>query len=258
MQDRGCNNYNENSHYNSGYGYECNNPYEYLDCCEYRPGPPGCPGPVGPRGLTGPTGPSQGPTGPASNITGPTGSSITGPTGQAITGPTGIQGVIGPTGPSQGPTGPIGPAGTSGFREGFGVIAQSQCIVSCLTKIENLTQGTGGWNSGLLDEETGIATIVNSGIYILNANLAFEWNCNECDRLVSFSVDLNAEDVLAVDKQVYIGNDIVTYHVSGIYELQAGDEICLALHVSELACGNQLIHGSIKHPSSNWSLNRMM
>ena len=247
-----------------------------YSCCARGPrgyrGFPGCKGkdgPTGPQGIQGVTGPSQGPTGlqGSTGIMGSTGQ--VGPTGASFTGPTGSQGQVGPTGPSQGPTGLQGPTGSAGvFTEGFFATLEKVCLSKCDCDVAlesyELPSDTGFNNGGLFDLVTGIATIAETGVYDVSAQVSFKWYNNCEDRQNSFSIRRTVGETttkVLEDNTTYTktDNDFVTYSISGSVRLVAGDEVQLFFkspYPGKCCSDRRVICGGTSNPISFWSSTR--
>jgi hypothetical protein len=212
-------------------------------------GPPGATGPQGIDGVTGATGP-QGSTGPQgatgvgiqgspgiTGVTGPLGpTGLIGPTGiEGPTGATGPQGATGPFGGPQGPTGAQGATGPTGpsYQPFYGALYnQTTDDQSVLVEVGTFTQvpfaHAGPANGTACNTSTGKIIILQSGVYLLNAQISL--NSPVWPVFVEIAFFVNGVLVDASRSQLtFSGSDIETLSTTALLSFNVDDTVQLAI-----------------------------
>jgi len=100
---------------------------------------------------------------------------------------------------------------------------------------------TFGFNTGVLDTTTGIATIPVDGIYSLQGSVMYEWNGVPAERLVSAKVEVNGSLTSIVTTQSVTTNDDTTLDFGATVSLKAGNTVRVKLQFPSLDPGQQVI-----------------
>lgn len=119
---------------------------------------------------------------------------------------------------------------------GFFATVNSEFVNAYHTHIPfSVTATAGGWNSGMLDTSTGIATVPESGVYHIDASVNLENNAfRSGSYIVDVIVEINGNTSRLRSQQTITNNDANTVQVSGTLSLVQGTQVRIKLSVSQL------------------------
>lgn len=128
---------------------------------------------------------------------------------------------------------------TNGF---YSTVASPYAIQAATSYIVfNQVPAVLGYNSGVLDPSTGVATINQDGVYEVAGAVTFEWNGPVSNRLATIRLEVNGALTTVQSSQNYSSNDDSTLHFSAPMYLRAGQQLRVKLILPSLDLNNQFV-----------------
>lgn len=109
--------------------------------------------------------------------------------------------------------------------------------------IFNNTNVVGGYNDGVLNTTTGVATVPYNAPYSIDASINFEYNGSPSTYYIELSIEVDGNETRIKRQDNVVSNDANTFDISGTLFLQAGQTVRVKMWVNKTAPGQQIING---------------